>query len=312
MQHSMQAAAQAESAASWQVTRELTLVSDLDSSPPRGVANEPALSIVVLAFQEEGRIGRSLIELSAHLTRTGRSDVEVLVVAASRPDGSSDRTGEIVEGKRPLFEDLRVIRPGVQAGKGRDARVGMLTARGAVRVFMDADLATPLHHLDTALHLVGTGHQTVIGVRDLTSSHRGFRKIISSLGNLLVQAVLLPGVPDTQCGFKLFSAAAAESIFSRQTIDGWGFDMEVLTIARRLGCGITTLPIPDWVDVAGGTFETAPLRGSLRTLQDLLAIKWRELNGRYGAGQRAPAVVAAPTGWTPDQVTRENLATRTG
>lgn len=311
MQHSMPSSQQVHPATGLALVHDFPHLPDLERNQ-RGAANHPALSIVMLAYQEEARIGRSLIELSAHLTRTGRRDVEVLVVAATRPDGSSDRTEEIVEGKRPLFEHLRVVRPGVQAGKGRDARVGMLAARGTVRVFMDADLATPLHHLETALSLIGQGHQTVIGVRDLTSSHRGMRKVISGLGNLLVQAVLLPGIPDTQCGFKLFSAAATEDIFSRQTIDGWGFDMEVLTIARRLGCGITTLAITDWIDVAGGTFENAPLRAALRTLQDLLRIKRNQLTGRYGAAQRAPRVVAARAGWQPEEVVQDSLASRAG
>jgi dolichyl-phosphate beta-glucosyltransferase len=241
----------------------------------------PDLSIVVLAYQEEARIGASLIELSAHLTRTGRRGVEVLVVAASRPDGTSDRTLEIVEGKRPLFEDLRVVVPGTMAGKGRDAKFGMLTARGRHRIFMDADLATPLHHLDTSLALLEAGHDAVIGVRDLTASHEGLRKVISKVGNLLVQALLLPGISDSQCGFKLFTADAAHQVFARQTIDGWGFDMEVLAIARTLGCRVATHEVPDWTDVAGGTFSDAALRGTVRTLQDLLVIKWRVVRGRY-------------------------------
>lgn len=241
----------------------------------------PDLSIVVLAYQEEARIGASLIELSAHLTRTGRRGVEVVVVAASRPDGTSDRTRQVVEAKQPLFDDLRVVVPGTMAGKGRDAKFGMLAARGRHRIFMDADLATPLHHLDTSLELLEAGHDAVIGVRDLTSSHRGLRKVISKVGNLLVQAILLPGVSDSQCGFKLFTATAADQVFARQTIDGWGFDMEVLAIARTLGCRIATHEVPDWTDVAGGTFSDAALTGALRTLQDLLVIKWRVVRGNY-------------------------------
>lgn len=251
----------------------------------------PELSLVVLAYQEEARIGASLVELSAHLTRTGRRGVEVLVVAASRPDGTSDRTREIVEGKRPLFNDLRVLVPGPMAGKGRDAKFGMLAARGRTRIFMDADLATPLHHLDAALDLLDTGQDAVIGVRDLTSSHRGTRKMISKVGNLLVQALLLPGISDSQCGFKLFTARAAEEIFVRQTIDGWGFDMEVLAIARTLGYRVATHEVPDWIDVAGGTFSNSAGTSSVRTLQDLLVIKWRVVRGRYG---RLRAVHSSP------------------
>lgn len=242
----------------------------------------PDLSLVVLAYQEEARIGASLVELSAHLTRTGRRGVEVVVVAASRPDGTSDRTREIVQGSRRLFDDLRVVVPGPMAGKGRDAKVGMLAARGRTRIFMDADLATPLHHLDTALDLLSTGQDAVIGVRDLTSSHRGTRKVISKIGNLLVQSVLLPGISDSQCGFKLFTASAAEQIFARQTIDGWGFDMEVLAIARTLGYRVATHEVPDWTDVAGGTFGNTAVTSTMRTLQDLMVIKWRVARGRYG------------------------------
>lgn len=146
---------------------------------------------------------------------------------------------------------------------------------------MDADLATPLHHLDDSLELLGAGHDAVIGVRDLTSSHRGLRKVISKVGNLLVQALLLPGISDSQCGFKLFTATAAEEIFARQTIDGWGFDMEVLAIARTLGYRLGTREVPDWTDVAGGTFHGAAVTGTVQTLRDLLSIKWRIARGRY-------------------------------
>lgn len=259
---------------------------DVTNSPePRASRRDrhsrPDLSLVVLAYQEEARIGASLVELSAHLTRTGRRNVEVVVVAASRLDGTSDRTREIVQGKRPLFDDLRVVVPGRMAGKGRDARFGMLAARGRLRIFMDADLATPLHHLDASLDLLREGHDAVIGVRDLTSSHRGIRKMISKVGNLLVQAVLLPGISDSQCGFKLFTASAAEQIFARQTIDGWGFDMEVLAIARTLGYRVGTHDVPDWTDIAGGTFGHAAVTGTLQTLRDLMVIKWRVVRGGY-------------------------------
>lgn len=275
---------QMHSSAQLNVVHDLTVVHGSGSAPgwpAHERRTSPKTSIVILAYQEEARIGKTLIALSAHLTKTGRRSVEVIVVAATRPDGSSDRTCEIVEGKRALFEDLHILLPGPKAGKGRDAKYGMLAARGRVRVFMDADLATPLHHLDTALDLAGAGHSAVIGVRDLTSSHHGLRKVISSVGNVLVQAVLLPGIPDTQCGFKLFTAPATEQIFRRMTIDGWGFDMEVLAIARRLGVRVAKLAIPDWTDVAGGTFGEAPLSGTLRTLQDLFAIKWRVVSGAY-------------------------------
>ena len=250
--------------------------------------DRPSLSIVLLAYQEEARIGRSMVELSGFLARSGLVGVEVVVVAADRPDGTCDRTVDIVEGKRALFEHLRVICPGRQKGKGRDARAGMLAARGRRRIFMDADLATPLHHLPVALGLVEEGNAVVIGVRDLTSSHTGPRRWLSQLGNLLVRAVLLPGIKDSQCGFKLFSADAAEDIFGRQTIDGWGFDMEVLAIARLRHHAVATVEVKDWQDVAGGSFHGNALAGTLRTLLELLVIRQRTLSGRYDDPVRRP------------------------
>lgn len=268
----------------------LSAVASRPASPEDG----PALSIVVPAYQEEERIGDTLVALAEHLQRTGRTDAEVVVVAATRPDGTTDRTAAIAREAAASFTSLRLVTPGTRAGKGRDVRVGMLAARGRVRVFMDADLATPLHHLDTALRLAEAGHPAVIGVRDLTSSHRGLRKLISSVGNRLVQLVLLPGIGDTQCGFKLFTAPVAEEVFGRQTIDGWGFDMEVLAISRHLGRPVTTIPVPDWEDVSGGTFSDAPVRAALKTLQDLAQIKWRAVSGGYRYAPAAPYPVGPP------------------
>jgi dolichyl-phosphate beta-glucosyltransferase len=243
--------------------------------------NTPDLSIVILAYQEEARIGQTLDELAAFLKSHNFGSVEVMLVCAVKPDGTHDKTLDIAESKRALFSNYQVVNSGKKEGKGRDARLGMLMAKGKYRIFMDADLATPLHHLDTAMALAKEGSQVVIAVRDLTASHTGLRKFISSFGNLLVQVVLLPGIKDTQCGFKLFEAAAAEEVFARQTIKGWGFDMEILAIARRLHYKISTVEAPDWSDVAGGTFQNVAVSGAAQTLKDLFNIKWGTLTGRY-------------------------------
>jgi dolichyl-phosphate beta-glucosyltransferase len=265
------------------------------------LADVPDLSIVLLAYEEAARIGPTLDELAAFLDSRDYGRVEVVVVSAARPDGSRDETLAIAESKRPLFERLVIEDPGPKAGKGRDARHGMLAASGRYRIFMDADLATPLHHVDTALEMARNGSDVVIAVRDLSTSHTGLRKLISGLGNLLVQLLLLPGIRDTQCGFKLFTRQAAEDVFPRQTIDGWGFDMEVLAIARRLRHSIGVVPTPDWADVAGGSFHHVALSAAVETLWDLFVIRWRLLTRRYdqsrrGAdllGSRAEVVVGA-------------------
>lgn len=157
----------------------------------------------------------------------------------------------------------------------------MLKAKGDWRLFMDADLATPLHHLDSIISYIEQGKDVIIGIRDLKSSHTGLRKFISSFGNFLIRLLLRLDIQDTQCGFKAFRAHVAEDLFSNQTITGWGFDMEVLAIAVKRGYSIQPIPINDWKDVAGGTFKNVAVTGALSTFKDLLKIKWNLISGRY-------------------------------
>jgi dolichyl-phosphate beta-glucosyltransferase len=128
-----------------------------------------------------------------------------------------------------------------------------------------------------------SGKQVAICVRDLQKSHKGLRKLVSSMGNFLVQMLLLPGIKDTQCGFKAFSKQATEVVFSAQTIDGWGFDMEVLAIARKLGYSIGLIEVPDWRDIKEGSKISggSPIKASLQTFGDLINIRWGFLRGRY-------------------------------
>lgn len=208
---------------------------------------------------------------------SGLDDVEVLVVAADSPDG----TVEVARSKADLFKNFRVIEAGPRAGKGRDVRLAMLEAKGEYKLFMDADLATPLHHLNTVFRLMHEKADVIIGVRDLHSSHTGLRKFISMAGNLLVRLVLGVNIKDTQCGFKAFRGPVADDLFGVQTINGWGFDMELLAVAQQRGYNIRTIPIHDWQDVEGGTFDNTAIRGAISTLKDLLVIRWDLFTGRY-------------------------------
>lgn len=155
-------------------------------------------------------------------------------------------------------------------------------ATGEYKLFMDADLATPLHHLNTVRRLMREEKaDLIIGVRNLLTSHTGLRKIISKTGNRLVKWVLGLNIRDTQCGFKAFRGSVADDLFGVQTINGWGFDMELLAIAKKRSYSIQTIPIHDWKDVDGSTFDNTAIRGSLSTFKDLLTIKWNLLTGRY-------------------------------
>jgi len=235
------------------------------------------LSIIIPAYNEARRIGESLEELADYLVANNFGQVEVVVVAAK----SRDKTVEIARSKAKLFKSFRVIDAGSHVGKGRDVKLAMLEAKGKYRLFMDADLATPLHHMQAVNRHMQAGADVIIGIRDLQSTHTGLRKFISSFGNILVRLLLRLKLKDTQCGFKAFKATVAEDLFSKQTIMSWGFDMEVLAIAKKRGYQIATIPIDDWQDVAGGTFKNVAVTGALSTFKDLLKIKWNLISGKY-------------------------------
>jgi dolichyl-phosphate beta-glucosyltransferase len=243
--------------------------------------SEIDLSIIIPAYREADKIGDTLEQLAAFLATRDYGNVEVLVVTADAPDGTAD----IAQGKANLFKNFHQVRPGPRVGKGRDVRLGMLEALGSRRVFMDADLSTPLKHLDDVQRLMDEGHDVVIAVRDLIQIHKGFlRRFISKGGNLFIELLILPGIKDTQCGFKAFSAEAAGAIFSRQTMLGWSFDAEILLIARKLGYKIATFNAPDWHDTklpGAGLTGDSPLKSAIKTLLDVVAIRWKAWTGVY-------------------------------
>jgi dolichyl-phosphate beta-glucosyltransferase len=167
--------------------------------------------------------------------------------------------------------------------KGNNVQTAMLVARGTYAIYMDADLATPLHHLDAMIELLET-NDIVNGQRGISKIHTGHRQFISRFGNLLVRAILLPGFKDTQCGFKGFRMEAAKQLFARQRIASWGFDMEILALAKNMNYRIAHLPIPDWHDVAGGTLNAGPakaFKAAFHTFLDLLRIRFNLMRGVY-------------------------------
>lgn len=166
---------------------------------------------------------------------------EVVVV----DDGSSDRTAEVAAAAGP---EVRVLKNPGNRGKGYSVRNGMLHARGQWRLMSDADLSTPIEELDTLRAALKDGAQVAIASRAVSGANLEKRQSIlrESSGrffNLLVRTLHLPGIKDTQCGFKLFSAAAAEAAFRDSRLDGFAFDVEALVLARRAGFGIREVPV---------------------------------------------------------------------
>ncbi len=243
--------------------------------------SEIDLSIIIPAYKEAETVGHTLERLAAFLAeRPNYGQVEVIVVS----DG--DRTsGEAAEKQKHLFKNLQIIYPGRRLGKGGGVRRGMLVAKGKYRLFMDADLATPLRHLDDVQRLIDQNAPVIIAVRNLWRIHKTLsRKLVSKVANLVVQIVVLPGIRDSQCGFKAFSADATEAIFRRQYMTSWSFDVEILAIAKSLGYKIYYFNAPDWHDPkadTGGLSGESALKIAAKQAIDPLKVRWNLLRGTY-------------------------------
>jgi dolichyl-phosphate beta-glucosyltransferase len=210
------------------------------------------LTIVLPAFNEEHRIGRTLDEI-ADYQATARHDVEVIVV----DDGSWDRVGEVARSHSDRIDGLKVLRHPRNRGKGRAVATGMLAGSGTYRAFLDADGATPVAEIDKLLS-VARAHPNVVPIGSIrapgTPAGRRqplIRTLAGRVGNQIMQALVLPGVADSQRGCKLFPEPLAEAVFGALQTDGWGFDIEILALCQRLGYSIAEIPVR-WDHVDGG------------------------------------------------------------
>lgn len=247
----------------------------------------PYLSVVVPAFNEEARIGRTISEVVAEFNRLA-VDGELLVV----DDGSSDRTASLVELAAAGDSRVRLVRA-AHAGKGATVRRGMLEARGEWRFLADADLSMPITELRLFLDVAGDpGGDVLVGSREAHGARRvgepWSRHFVGRLFNWLVKLLVLRGINDTQCGFKLFSARAATALFPLQHLDGFGFDVEILFLARRAGFVIREIPVT-WVY---GRESKVGLVSGARGFVDILTVRWNQLRGAYPP--RAAMAVTLP------------------
>jgi len=207
------------------------------------VTSPPSLTLVVPAYNEEKRLPVSLARIADWLGSRGPGlAVEVLVV----DDGSSDRTAAVAEKTAAgLGLDSRVIRLPENRGKGAAVRAGVLEAEGAHVLVTDADLSTPIEEVEK---LLAAGAPVAIGSRAVDATlvkqrQSLFRVASGKLFNLVVRLLVVSGIRDTQCGFKLFTREAAREVFSRATVDRFAFDVEALLLARRLGYRIAEVPV---------------------------------------------------------------------
>ncbi len=198
------------------------------------------LSVIIPAFNEEKRLPTTLATMLPFLRSRGES-FEIVVV----DDGSTDRTAEVAQQAGP---EVRVLQNPGNRGKGYSVRNGMLSAQGQWRLMSDADLSTPIEELNSLQAALSEGGQIAIASRAVSGAKLEKRQSVAreSSGrffNFIVRRLHLPGIKDTQCGFKLFSAAAAEAAFRPSKLDGFAFDVETLVLARRAGFKIREVAV---------------------------------------------------------------------
>lgn len=225
------------------------------------------LSIVIPAYNEAERISSSLDKALEYVAQQNYRS-EIIVV----DDGSTDDTVRIVRHYAPR---VHVIEQGVNRGKGAVVRRGMLEAKGALRLFTDADFSTPIYEVEKVLEQMRKGADICIGSRRVDRSmikvHQPwYREMIGVIGNKVISTLLFSGIEDTQCGFKALTAEATEKIFPLMKIDGFGFDVELLYLARRMNMRITQVPV-EWYNDERSRLN--PIRDSIRTFREVLSIK---------------------------------------
>jgi dolichyl-phosphate beta-glucosyltransferase len=237
------------------------------------------LSIVIPVFNEARRLPKTIERIGAYLS-TCPLRAEVIVV----DDGSSDDTGRLLESYRERLPWIRIVPNGRNRGKGFSVRHGMLEARGEIALFTDADLSTPIEEADKLVAaLKEQGYDGAIGSRAIDRSkivvhQSAFRELAGTLFNFVVRGITGLDFSDTQCGFKAFRLASSRIIFEQQRIERFGFDPEILFLAKRHGLRVAEIPVRWSHDEASKVHVVAD---GIRMVWELLVIRWNALRGCY-------------------------------
>ena len=252
-------------------------------------SSEVVLSVVIPAFNESSRLPATL-QAVVTLLQSRSETFEVLVV----DDGSTDDTAELVQRVCREAPEVRLLRLPANLGKGAAVRNGMLNARGEYILFTDADLSAPIAEAERLLEPLKNGYDVALGSRGLrpewiSQRQSRIRGAAGRLFNLWTRSIAGLDFQDTQCGFKAFRRQAAETVFTRQRISGFGFDVEVLYLARKFGYRVLEVPV-HWAHSEGSTVHM--LRDSVRMFLDLLRIRWNNWRGRYALEAGNPPEVS--------------------
>jgi glycosyltransferase involved in cell wall biosynthesis len=253
------------------------------------------LSIVIPAYNESARIERTLERVTACVAEQGW-DAEILVV----DDGSQDGTPQIVERWMERFPRLKLIKNNGNRGKGYSVRNGLLQAVGEVVMFTDADLSAPMEEANLLMAAIADGADVAIGSRWMDKTRQTihqpmYRRFFGRCFNWVTRMVMGLPFKDTQCGFKAFKRPAAQVIFRLQRIERWGFDPEILFIARKLGYDIREVPVTWGHDERS---RMSYLKDGMKMLEEMAVIRTNSLAGRYdediAALKDTSAMVTAP------------------
>ncbi len=242
-------------------------------------ARSPFVSIIIPAKNEVRRLPASLEKIARYLS--GKLwPAEIIIV----DNGSTDGTGDLVRqfAESHVWLPVRLIEER-SPGKGAAVRTGMFQGTGEILFQCDADLSMPIEELDKLIAGLGINGDLAIGCREgICSNRQGeglHRRLMGRAFNKLVRALDLSALPDTQCGFKVFRRSAAYNLFASQTITGWGFDVEILVLARHLGYSISTVPI-QWIHDTDS--RVRPVHDGIAMLRDVWTIRRRLHHGDYG------------------------------
>lgn len=254
------------------------------------------LSVIIPAYNEAERLPRTLLDIDRYLSspefaklvrRYGSgftpSAYEILVVS----DGSKDKTAEVAKKFAAMIRNLSVVDNSENHGKGYVVRQGMLEAHGKYRLFTDADNSTSIDHIERLLPEFQKGYDVVVCSRAVKGStiavHQPFYKeLLGKLGNLFIQVAAVWGVWDTQCGFKAVTEKAAKDIFPKMIIDRWGFDVEMLALARALGYKIKEVPV-NWVN---DPKTHVKFSSYFQVLGETVKVRFNLWRNRYGIRKR--------------------------
>ncbi len=263
----------------------------------------PAVSIIIPAYNESQRIGQTLDRVLACISAHGW-DAEVLVV----DDGSTDGTRQTVERYTESFPSLSLVSNPGNRGKGYSVRNGLLQATGEIVMFTDADLSAPIEEAERLFRAIAEGADVAIGSRWLDRTRQTihqplYRRIFGRCFNGVTRLVMGLPYADTQCGFKAFRRSAAQTIFRLQRVERWGFDPEILFIARRLHYSVREVPVTWGHDERS---KVSYLRDGAKMLEDTVRIRVNSLLGRY------EGAVAALKDTGPLVTARQPSVVRTG